>query len=155
VLRLKDGDPILVPETPDYKLRHVYSADVVKAIMLCMERGAGAGRAYNISQDETTSLDEFLGIVGKLLGMQPQLMRFRRTLLEANGFLPDCSPFSERWMSEMTNDLSKAELGMRYTPLREYLGKIIAHFEAEPPREPVGYKRRHTEVQFARQAVGG
>lgn len=153
VLRLKDGDPILVPETPDYPLRHVYSRDVVQAIMLCMGRGPGTGRAYNISQDETTSLDEFLGIAGDLLGVQPQLMRFRRTLLEANGFLPDCSPFSERWMSELTNERSKNELGMRYTPLRDYLGRVIAHFEAEPPREPLGYKRRHAEVQFARQAV--
>ncbi|MEZ4667978.1 MAG: hypothetical protein R3E39_08690 [Anaerolineae bacterium] len=153
ILRLKDGDPILVPETPDYALRHVYSGDVVKAIMLCIQRGSTLRSVYNISQDETTSLDEFLGIVGDLLGVEPHLMRFRRTLLEANGFLPDCSPFSERWMSELTNDLSKTELGMTYTPLREYLGKIVAHLDAEPPREPVGYKRRHAEVQFARQTV--
>ncbi|MCA0456955.1 MAG: NAD-dependent epimerase/dehydratase family protein [Chloroflexi bacterium] len=148
VLRLKDGGPILVPETPDYALRHIYSQDVVKAILLAMQQPA-KGRAHNISQDETTTLGEFLGIVGDLLGVQPHLISIRRSLLEANGFLPDCSPFSERWMSELTNDRSKAELGMTYTPLREYLGKIIAHYEANPPRDPVGYKRRHREIQFA------
>ncbi len=152
VLRLKDGGPILVPETPDYALRHIYSHDVVKAIQMAMKQ-PGKGRAYNISQDETTSLEEFLGIVADLLGVEPQLIRFRRGLLEANGFLPDCSPFSERWMSELTNDRSKAELGMTYTPLREYLSKIIAHYEADPPRDPVGYKRRHREIQFAEQTA--
>ncbi len=152
VLRLKDGGPILVPETPDYALRHIYSHDVVKAILLAMKQPA-KGRAYNISQDETTSLDEFLGMVGDLLGVQPQLIHFRRGLLEANGFLPDCSPFSERWMSELTNDRSKAELGMTYTPLRDYLGKIIAYYEANPQRDPVGYKRRHREIQFAEQTA--
>ncbi len=152
VLRLKDGGPILVPETPDYALRHIYSQDVVKAIMLAMQQPA-KGRAYNISQDETTSLDEFLGIVGELLDVEPQLIHVRRGSLEANGFLPDCSPFSERWMSELTNDRSKAELGMTYTPLREYLSKIIHYYEANPQREPVGYKRRHREVQFAEQTA--
>jgi len=156
VLRLKDGGPILVPETPDYALRHIYAGDVVQAISRCIERGAIAPHVYNISQEETTSLDEFLGIIAHQLGVEPQLMRFRRTLLEANGFLPDCSPFSERWMSELTNDLSKRELGMQYTPLREYLGRIVASYEAEPRREPVGYKRRHAEIQFAKQtAVSG
>jgi len=152
VLRLKDGGPILVPETPDYALRHIYSQDVVKAILLAMKQ-TGKGRTYNISQDETTSLEEFLGVVSELLGVQPQLVHFRRGLLEANGFLPDCSPFSERWMSELTNERSKAELGMTYTPLREYLGKIIAHYESDPPRDPVGYKRRHREIQFAEQTA--
>ncbi|MBI1278798.1 MAG: NAD-dependent epimerase/dehydratase family protein [Anaerolineaceae bacterium] len=152
VLRLKDGGPILVPETPDYALRHIYSHDVVKALLLAMKQPA-KGRAYNISQDETTSLEEFLDIVGDLLGVQPQLIHFRRGLLEANGFLPDCSPFSERWMSELTNDRSKAELGMIYTPLRDYLSKIIAYYEANPQRDPVGYKRRHREIQFAQQTA--
>ncbi len=148
VLRLKDGGPILVPETPDYALRHIYSRDIVKAILLAMQQPA-KGRAYNISQDETSTLSEFLGVVGDLLGVKPHLITIRRSLLEANGFLPDCSPFSERWMSELTNERSKAELGMTYTPLREYLGQIIAHYEANPPRDPLGYKRRHREIQFA------
>ena len=152
VLRLNDGGPILVPETPDYALRHIYSQDVVKAILLSMKQ-SGKGRAYNISQDETTSLEEFLNIVGDLLAVQPHLIHFRRGLLEANGFLPDCSPFSERWMSELANERSKTELGMSYTPLRDYLGKIIAHYQSDPPRDPVGYKRRHREIQFAEQTA--
>jgi hypothetical protein len=41
MLRLKDGGPILVPETPDYPLRHIYSGDVVKAIQLILETGKG------------------------------------------------------------------------------------------------------------------
>lgn len=151
ILRLQDGGPILVPDTPDYPLRHIYGKDVAQAIMRCLEKGSGTGQAYNISQDETTSLDEFLGIVGEIIGMEPNILHYRRSLLEANGFLPDCSPFSERWMSELTNERSKAELGMRYTPLRDYLAKIIAYYEANPPREPIGYRRRHAELKFAEQ----
>jgi nucleoside-diphosphate-sugar epimerase len=149
ILRLKDGGPVLVPETPDYPLRHIYGGDVVKAIMLLIETGKGKGQAYNIAQDETTSLDEFLTVLGSLMGVEPTIVRFKRSLLEANGFLPDCSPFSDRWMSELTNDRSKADLGMRYTPLRDYLSKLVDYYETNPPPKPVGYRRRHAEIDFA------
>lgn len=151
ILRLQDGGPILVPETPDYPLRHIYGRDVVRAIKLVINNPQSKGRVYNISQDETTTLDEFLGIIGDYLNVQPQIVRIRRSLLEANGFLPDCSPFSERWMSELANERSKTELGMTYTPLREYLGKIVAHYESTQPPEPTGYKRRRAELNFAAQ----
>lgn len=148
ILRLKDGGPILVPETPDHPLRHVYAADVVRAIMLLISTGKGKGRAYNISQDETVSLNEFLAMLGEIIGIEPQVVSVRRSLLEANGFLPDCSPFSERWMSELTNERSKAELGMEYTPLRTYLGKLVAFYDTNPPPKPASYRRRHAEVSF-------
>lgn len=149
LLRLRDGGPILVPETPDYPLRHVYGGDVVRAIRLLITSGLGKGRAYNLSQDETVSLDEFLRTLGGLLGVEPQIVRLRRSLLEANGFLPDCSPFSERWMSELANDRSKAELGLRYTPLPEYLARLVDHYTAHPPATPpASYRRRKAEIDF-------
>ncbi len=151
ILRLQDGGPILVPETPDYPLRHIYAGDVVRAIMLLINSGKGKGRVYNISQDETTSLQEFLGILGNVLHTEAPLVTIRRSLLEANGFLPDCSPFSDRWMSELTNERSKTELGMTYTPLREYLGKIAAYYATHTPPKPAGYRRRKAEIAFAAQ----
>lgn len=146
VLRLKDGGPILVPSTPNYPLRHIYVEDVVKAIQLLIETGKGKGEAYNISQDETVTLDQFLALLGDILGVDAQIVRVRRDLLEANGFLPDCSPFSERWMSELDNTRSKQELGMTYTPLREYLEKIVAHYRENPPARPASYHRRRSEL---------
>ena len=70
----------------------------------------------------------------------------RRDLLEANGFLPDCSPFSERWMSELDNTRSKRELGMTYTPVRTYLEKIVAYYAENPPPMPASYRRRRAEL---------
>jgi hypothetical protein len=43
------------------------------------------------------------------MGIKPHIIRVKRSELEANGFLPDCSPFSDRWMSELDNTRSKAE----------------------------------------------
>jgi nucleoside-diphosphate-sugar epimerase len=148
ILRLKDGGPILAPSTPNYALRHIYSADVVQAMLHIIHTGKGKGRAYNISQDETLSLEEFLALLGDLLDVQPQIVRVRRDVLEANGFLPDCSPFSERWMSELDNRLSKTELNMTYTPVETYLARIVAYYNEHPPAAPTSYRRRRSELSL-------
>lgn len=152
-MRLKDGGPLLIPETPTYPLRHIYGDDVVRAIEYLIDTGKGKGKAYNISQDETLRIDEFLEILGSLIGVEAKIVRVKRSLLEANGFLPDCSPFSERWMSELDNTLSKTELEMSYTPLRDYLGVLVEHYSKSKIPTPVGYKRRPAELQLAEQIL--
>ncbi len=152
-LRLQDGGPILVPSTPNFRLRHIYGQDVVTACLRLIDTGTGKGSAYNISQEETVSLDEFLELLARLMGQEapPTIVRLRRDLLEANGFLPDCSPFSERWMSELDNTLSKSELGMTYTPLAEYLARIVRYYHETPPPPPAGYRRRRAELLLVEQ----
>jgi nucleoside-diphosphate-sugar epimerase len=149
ILRIKDGGPILVPDTPDHPLRHIYANDVVTTILHLIESGQGKGCTYNISQDETLSLEAFLVELGKVMNREPRVTRFERDLLAANGFLPDCSPFSDLWMSELDNTLSKQELGIQYTPLPVYLQKIVEHYERNPPPTPISYRRRNAERQFA------
>ncbi len=155
IIRLKDGGPLLIPETPSYPLRHIYGQDVVRAILNLIDTHQGIGHAFNISQEETVTIDEFIGILGEHMGVTPQLVRAKRSLLEANGFLPDCSPFSERWMSELDNTLSKQELNMTYTPLYDYLGTLVQHYTSTKIPPPVGYKRRHAERQLAESILSG
>lgn len=152
ILRVRDGGPILVPSTPNFPLRHIYSGDVVRAILRLADGDPGTGQAYNISQDETVTLDDYVGRIARILDVEmPELVRVRRDLLEANGFIPDCSPFSERWMSELDNSLSKSQLGMTYTPLDVYLERTVRHYVASAPLPPAGYKRRRAEKLFAQQ----
>ncbi len=154
-LRLRDGGPILVPTTPNYALNHVYALDAVAAIMQLIQSGAGKGKAYNIAQNEHLSHDEFLSILASIMGLAPRSISVKRSDLVANGFLPDCAPFSERWMSALDNSLSKNELGISYTPLADYLAELVAHYETHPAALPLTYRRRRAELQFAeRLAVG-
>ena len=152
-LRLQDGGEILVPETPNFALNHIYALDVVTAIVGIIQSGEGKGQVFNISQDETVSLDEFLAITAELMNTQARIVRVERSQLEANGFLPDCSPFSERWMSELDNSRSKAALGMTYTPLRDYLGQLVAFYSSHQTLPPFTYRRRRAELQFAKQSA--
>ncbi|MCY3831455.1 MAG: NAD-dependent epimerase/dehydratase family protein [Chloroflexi bacterium] len=153
-LRLRDGGVILVPHEPDYLLNHVYALDVVDIIEQLIESGAGKGKAYNIAQDEGLSHAEFLALVADIMGSEAHSQVVERGELVANGFMPDCSPFSEWWMSDLDNSRGKSELGLAYTPLREYLTEIIAEFERQPMAPPLSYRRRQAELKYAeRQAA--
>lgn len=150
-LRLRDGGPILVPETPNYALNHVYAHDVVDIIMQLIDTGAGKSRAYNIAQDERVSHTEFLAILAEIMGTEAQSVAAKRSDLVVGGFMPDCSPFSERWMSDLDNSRSKAELGINYSPLQDYLAGIVDYFNANAIAPPLTYRRRQAELNYAEQ----
>lgn len=157
-LRLKDGGPILIPEGEGLPLRHVYGEDVTQAIVRLLSRDqaktghAGCGQAFNISQEETLSLQPFLELLAEQMGCRLQLVRVPREELEREGLLPDCSPFSGKWMSSLDNRRSKEKLGMAYTPLQTYLRRLVSHFQSVPPTEIEGYRQRSRELELARAA---
>lgn len=157
-LRLQDGGPILapangapadgVPEGNGLPLRHVYGEDVVRAILRLAESDLGKGRAYNIAQDETLSLEQFLEMLAELMHRPLKMVRVPREELEREGLLRDCSPFSGLWMSSLENTRSKEELGIAYTPVRTYLKKLVSYYQAVPTRKIEGYSRRAKELQM-------
>jgi nucleoside-diphosphate-sugar epimerase len=149
LLRLRDGGPILVPTGKHLLLRHVYAADVLQAIMKVFETGIGKGRVYNIAQDETLTVEDFLVLLGEIAGRRVNLKHIDRRILENLQLLPDCSPFSDPWMSELDNQRSKLELGMQYTPLPVYLEKMIRHYQSSVLPLPEGYRRRGEEIKLA------
>lgn len=149
-LRLRDGGPILVPDTPNYELNHVYALDVVDIITQLIESGNGKGKVYNIAQDEHVSHDDFLNLLADIMGARATWVRADRNALVSNGFLPDCAPFSERWMSALDNSLGKSELGISYTPFADCLSEIIKHFDTNAMSPPFAYRRRRAERQFAK-----
>lgn len=147
-LRLEDGGPILVPDQ-SLMLRHVYGADVVQAILRLATGDQGKGIAYNIGQDESVSLEEFLGLLGRYTGRPLQMVSVRRADLDKANLLPQCSPFSGSWMSALDNSRSKREMGMTYTPLEMYVRELVALFQAAPRRAVPGYARRSEELAMA------
>lgn len=148
-LRLKDGDPILVPEDGGTTVRHVYGEDVVQAIMRLIKSDKGKGEAYNIGQDESLFLAEFLKMMAELMNRPLQLKLAPRSELTQAGLLPDCSPFSGLWMSALDNERSKVELGMQYTPMKTYLKKLVDSYAATSPRQIEGYNQRARELDLA------
>src|SRR6478672_1184916 len=149
-LRIQDEGPILIPDEDGAPVRHVYGEDVVQAITRLTEGEKGKGSAYNIGQDETLSLVEFLELLAETMHCPVKIVRAPREELDREGLLPHCSPFSGKWMSSLENTRSKAELGMQYTPVATYLKKLVSYFQAVRPHIVEGYQQRAREVEFAK-----
>ena len=149
-LRIQDEGPILIPDEDGAPVRHVYGEDVVQAITRLTESEKSKGRAYNIGQDETLPLVEFLELLAATMHCPLKIVRAQREELNREGLLPHCSPFSGKWMSSLENARSKAELGMQYTSVATYLKKLVSYFQAVRPHMVEGYQQRAREVEFAK-----
>jgi len=148
-LRVQDDGPVLIPEGDSAPVRHVYGGDVVQAILRVAGNDLRKGCAYNIGQDETLTLTEFLELLAQLMHCPLKVVRVPREELTRQGLLPYCSPFSGLWMSSLENARSKAELGMEYTPVASYVKNLVDYFQAMPKRKIEGYARRPQELELA------
>jgi nucleoside-diphosphate-sugar epimerase len=149
-LRIQDGGPVLIPDEDGAPVRHVYGDDVVQAIVRLTESKIGNGCAYNIGQDETLSLKQFLESLAEIMHCPVKIVRVPREELDREGLLPHCSPFSGKWMSSLENARSKTELGMRYTPVSIYVKKLVSYFQAVRQHTVEGYAQRAREVELAK-----
>jgi len=148
--RIQDEGPLLIPDEEGAPVRHVYGEDVVQAITRLAESEKGRGCAYNIGQNETLSLPQFLELLAETMHCPLKIVLAPREELDREGLLPHCSPFSGKWMSSLDNARSKAELGMEYTPVSTYLKKLVSYFQAVRPHNVEGYAQRQREVEFAK-----
>lgn len=152
LLRLFDGGLILLPKDEDPPVRHVYGEDVVASVEKVLTNATAKGRAYNICQNEIVPLSKFLPMLAETADAELRIQHVPRELLERHELIPDCSPFSGKWMSMLDNQRSIDELGMRYTPLPEYLRRLVEHFSENSNTDIRGYKRRELEIEIADRA---
>ncbi len=108
--------------------------------------GAATGRAYNISQDETMTLGDMLARIATLVRRPAEVRTMPLATLLAAGLVPTCSPFSDPWMSSLDNTRSKHELGLAYTPVAEYLPRVIEAALALRPEAVASYATRRAEL---------
>ncbi|MEO5903675.1 MAG: NAD-dependent epimerase/dehydratase family protein [Gemmatimonadaceae bacterium] len=150
--RLEDGSPILAPDEQGLPIRHVYASDVARVIEALAQTSAGLGRAYNISQDRSLNLAEYFDLLRIVTGISPNVACVARAELDNRQLLPDCSPFSGTWMSELDASRAKHELlpaEFRFTDAAEYLPAILGDYRERwiPSRKaPATYLQREREV---------
>jgi nucleoside-diphosphate-sugar epimerase len=148
--RILDGGPVLLPGGGNNKTRHVYSGDVVKAIVNLLGRQSTFGDAFNLSQDEQPTLRELVWMLTEIVGAPNRSQSVARSTLERAGLSSrTVSPFSGRWASCLDPTRAKEELGFRHEPLMQYLDKIVAAFLSHPPVVPPDdYVGRTNEVEL-------
>ncbi len=156
IARLIDGAPLLIPAGDGLPLRHVYVNDVARLVTDLVDSNAGIGDAFNISCGSSLSLDAFLSMLAEAAEADPQILKIERKKLEAEGLLPDCSPFSGKWMSELDNARSLQSFSIDYSSPALYLPSIVADYRsrwAQLGLVPDSYKQRDAEVRFAGSVI--
>lgn len=147
--RLHDGGPILLPAGPHLPLKHLYGPDVAQTIGHLAASPLGLRRAYNLSQDEAPTIEDFLAELARLADRPLRLRRIPRERLEAEGLLLDCSPYSGRWMSAVDNARAKAELGLTFTPWHAYLPVLVDQVRDAVRQVPPRYAHRAKELALS------
>jgi nucleoside-diphosphate-sugar epimerase len=143
--RLRDGEPLVIPEGPHLGLRHLYGEDAVRAVCHAAAGHVPVRTAWNLSQDRELSLEEFLNLLATAAGLSLRIAPAPRDLLEARGLLPLCSPFSGSWMSTLDNSKWKAAFDWKFTAPEVYLPRLVEHYAANP-KPPEGYAQRAGEL---------
>lgn len=152
IARILDRGPMLIPSEPGLPIRQVYVKDVARLIAGLARCDSGIGLAYNISCGSSLTLEQFLSTLARLLDCEVDIARRPRADLESDGLLPDCSPFSGKWMSELDNARSLDELqaaGLQYTAPEVYLRALVDDYAERWRREdlvPDGLAQRQKEI---------
>lgn len=153
--RLEDGGPLLLPGGGGALCRHVYGAEVARAVESLLGEPRTFGRAYNLSQEEEADLETLLGLLAAEVGVRARLVPVAPEAVAAAGLNPrDVSPFGGRWMSRLDATAAREELGFRHLPLVEYLGRIAAAYRAGRCAAAPGYEHRERELRLARSLAG-
>jgi nucleoside-diphosphate-sugar epimerase len=153
IARILDGGPLLIPREPGLPLRHVYVHDVADLIVGLVSMSSGIGRAYNVSWSESMPLEQLIILLASLMQRSANIVRVPRAELERSELLPDCSPFSGQWMSELdaTRSLRELVATESYTAPDDYLARLIVDYRdrwQSVGLVPAGYGRRSAEMTF-------
>jgi nucleoside-diphosphate-sugar epimerase len=148
--RILDGGPVLLPDGGGHRLRHVYSADVARAIVGLLGERRTFGQAYNLANEETPTLAELVALLTRLLGAPLRAASVPASRVLAAELTPrGVSPFSSAWQSFLDPARAKRELGWAATPLEAQMASIVASFLASmPAHPPEGYAMRSRELEL-------
>ena len=114
--RLAAGLPIWLPHPGIAQLNWTYAPDLAQAFLLVTGHPAAIGRAFNVVCSETLTGMDFIRLCGQLLGVVPDIRRYRRADLppelasQRNGTLRDL-PLA------CTAESIRATCGFRPTPM--------------------------------------
>lgn len=154
--RMRDGGPVLLPESGVQRVRFVYADDVAAALVALAERHAWpALPALNFAQPDECTLREFLESAARLAGMPARFVPVAAEALAAAGLADSCAPYWGRWCSRPDASHALVELGLRARTVPEYLpAVVVAHLANPPAVSHPGYARRAEELALAARLAG-
>ena len=150
-LRLRDGNPIVLPDGGQNVMSLVYQDDIVRAIAANLGNPVSFGRAYNLAQPRTLNLKEWLERAARVVGTSPDFVSIPYEVLRKAGWKASASPFFNRRPLVLDTRRAETELGFRATDVETWLERTIRWFTDEyRGGPPESYGSREEEVRIIR-----
>jgi nucleoside-diphosphate-sugar epimerase len=157
VERILDGGPLLVPGSGEVLFQQVFVDDVAAMFAELPEQPHSAGIAYNIAGGEVFSLNDYLRVLGELVGRDVAFAHIDQERFDALDFSTspqgDVFPFNVRRTAVFSLDRITHDLHYRPTPFRDYMQRTIDWWTAAPRPHSSGYERRGDELETIRRIV--
>ncbi len=156
IRRIIDGGPVLLPLERQGSHQHVWVADLVDAVVECIDSRNAAGKIFNIASNSILSLPDYIEIVSRALDKTAEIIYLPHAKLRevlGNGY----SPFA--YKKDFIQDIYRARSVIGFNPSRaeDWLAELARYYASEykgkPPAEYV--ERRKKELALARGAEGG
>jgi 2'-hydroxyisoflavone reductase len=135
--RLLDGRPIVIPEDGQATMQWVWVEDVARAAIRAAHTDAAIGRAYNLGNYPPITQLDFVHLLARVAGIEPQLVHVPRARLhELGGSIMAPPNYFGVYLDipAITADSSRIteELGLALTPLEDGLRETFAWYRQQP-----------------------
>ena len=152
-LRLADGGPLFLPGFA-FTNRFVFSKDLALALEKVVYSAVTSGRAYNIGDSQTLTLEDFIRLSARIMHHDAQILYPEYSWLKEHGFNFDASPFSAG--GDFVVDISRAvkELDWASTPAPAWLEESINwYLSSYTGPAPGNYAARKQELELAKKWI--
>jgi nucleoside-diphosphate-sugar epimerase len=138
--RLRDGRPIILPDSGDAPMQWVFVSDLAEACVRAIEVPEAAGEAFNIAHVEPLTQRSFVETLARVAGVAPTFAPIPRATIHASGGNPFMGNlyFGEYLdIPPYTSSIEKAQrvLGVTPTSLEAALAAGFAWYAAQPRRK--------------------
>jgi len=128
--RIMSGGPLLLPGGGLNSWGFLWVEDVAEAVAGNLANSTAFGRAYNLAQRESTTVRQFIELVGHLLERMPQLFSLPTEWLEAVGLGTGFSPYSHDHDVLLDCRAAEEDLLFRPTPILEWAEHLVSDFRS-------------------------
>jgi len=154
VQRVAGGGPLVLPDGGHAPFRHVYVADVTRALRSLAASATGVGEAYNLAGGEILTLRRVVDGIARLMGCEPERVaipaaRARRAAGDAYATL---FPFSQEAAQVPSIRKARRDLAWEPTPWETWLERSVRwaqrHLESGGAPPPAS-EHRALEIALA------
>jgi nucleoside-diphosphate-sugar epimerase len=146
--RFLDGAPILISQ-PEAACRHVFSSDVVQALMVVLRAGPQR-EVFHVSQAESISTRQLVETVARCAEAKCTINTIDAQQMEQAGLdVSLACAFNSQWMSELSPEKILSALGFRPRSFEENLQHVVRATLERLSVPPPSMMQRPLEIEFA------